>query len=165
MTLSDSIVAYQTFEPDEEHYRARWAEDIRDGFADPEDDFETWMYSHWHDADSQYEWEDLVAWIQETVMEMFPSMWADDDWIDRELHVIAKNEHSLVTVSEYCGMVAICLGPNFDRESFWYDDRDVAPLGRTWRKQVAPKFTETFSELTKLGTFSDGTSVYKKNGE
>lgn len=161
MTLGgDSIVAYRTHMPDEELYRERWEDDIRNGFVDPEDRFEDYMYSHWNDADSQFEWEDLIAWIQETVMDMFPSMWAQDDWIG-ENHVIAANAHSIVTVSEYCGTVSVCLGDNYDRGSYWYNGDPTAHLGAHWRSQVEDRFIETFSTMTKLGTFSNGSSVYE----
>lgn len=164
MTLADSIVAYQTIEPDFDSEKELFESEIDEGFIDPDTDFEWWVWDRWNAYGGQdtFEWmlEDTLARVQE----MFPSMKPADYWIDRELHVIAENSHSIVTVSEYCGMVAICLGDNYDRENYWYNDAPTHNLGVKWREQVQDKFLTVFSEFNKLGTFSDGTSVYEKTG-
>src|SRR5690606_18697904 len=99
-------------------------------------------------------------WIIDTARELWPSFTEADSWIGQESHVIAENAHSIIAVSEYCGMVSISLGSNYDRQEYW---RDHSPgLGKHWREQVSEKFLGTFSELTKVGTFSNGESVYER---
>lgn len=151
MTLADSITAYQTFEP------SHFCEEC-EGFCEEHQDELTCDPYCDHSEDFQY----LLDWIREEALNMFPSMSEADYWIGQELHVVAENAHSVVTVSEYFGMVSICLGSNYDRQEYW---RDPSPgLGKHWREQVSEKFLGTFSELTKIGTFSNGESVYEKKG-
>lgn len=164
MTLHDAdTIAYRTFGPDEEWYREQFHEDLSDGFIEESADFDRYMWDRW-EFDSEYEWQDFAEYVQETVCEYWPSFSPADDneWIGRELRVIAKNGHSVVTLSEYCGTVAICLGPNYDRATYWRNPGDsLAALGERWRAQIAPRFLDTFGMMVKLGTFSDGTSAYR----
>lgn len=148
MTLGhDSIVAYTSFDP--QH------------FCDECDDFcEEHQDELFCDAgcDHSDEYQDLLDWIQSTVIEMFPSMSEADSWYDREVHIIAENAHSMVGVSEYCGLVSVSLGERTEY-GYYYDS---SALGAHWRAQVADKFLKAFGEYQKLGTFSNGESVFQK---
>ncbi len=163
MTLSDATAtAYQTFGPDEDYYRLGFNEAIAEGYADADDDFEDWLYGPYGAWDSQEDWDWLVEDIQRTLTTLFPSFHTEDNkWIDRELRVLVENEHSLVTISEYGGLVAICLGPNYDRSQYWAAPNErLSPLGEKWRASIEEKFLTTFGEYEKIGTFSNGESVY-----
>ena len=81
-----------------------------------------------------------------------------DRWVGRENLVILEGELSVITVSEYAGIVSVCLAP-LDPEE---ETHVTACLN------AAPYFLailqQTFSDIcfSKLGTFSNGESVYKK---
>lgn len=157
-----TVVAYRTHEPDETYYRQGFEDQVEEGWLDADDDFEDWMYSVWNDADSQHEWDNLVDWVRETVLEMFPSMYAVEDHDhNAEQTILARNGHSEVSISEYCGSVAVSLAATYDRTNYWQDPSEIAGLGENWRKQVASRFEKMFGEMQKIGTFSDGTSVYQ----
>ena len=168
MTVSDATtIAYRTFEPDEEYYRERWADEIADGLLDHEEDddkaFDTWMWKQW-EWDAEYEWDSLVEWIIEDAQALWPSLEDardDREWLHDECRVILKNAHSLVTVSEYCGSVAICLAPNYDRHDY-FREPFANNLGEHWRQQISARFERELGTMTKLGTLSDGTSAYYK---
>lgn len=149
MTLSDATsIAYQTFKPS--HY------------CDEHEDFDCGCDIYCDaNCDHSEEFRDLLTWIEERVIELWSSFTGTDRWIGNELHVIAENAHSVIAVAEYMGMVSINLGPNYDRDTFWRDDN---ALGEHWRKQISARFEKEFSEFTKLGTFSNGESVYQKIG-
>lgn len=107
------------------------------------------------------EWRAYLEWVSETACELWPSMHDDERFLPyphRETIIVASNAHSSVAVSEYCGVVAISLIPDYDRATFWRTDD---PLGEHWRKTQAEKFLSTFGEYDKIGTFSDGTSAYR----
>lgn len=166
-TVPDAtVIAYQTFEPDEEFYLQMWREkpaDERREIASSRADFEAWMCRQFQ-WDAEYEWDALLRYISERAVELWPSFedaLDDNEWVDRECQVVAKNAHSLIAVAEYCGMVSISLAPRYDRDTYWRDDN---ALGENWRKQIAARFESTFSEFAKLGTFSNGESVYQKIG-
>lgn len=106
----------------------------------------------------------LIEDTQDRVIELFPSMTACDRWEGRENHVVAENAHSEVSISEYCGVVAICLAQKFDYDNYYADESSVANLGAHWRKMVEEKFNKNFSEMRMLGRFSDGTAAYSLVG-
>lgn len=160
-------IAYLTFEPDESFYRELFDDDVADGLVEPEDDFEAYMYRRF-EADSEYEWGGLVEYAALEVKRLFPSFELEHEhdnpeWVGRELRVIARNAHSIVTISEYSGIVALCLGANYDRECYFEDSSEHAGLGKHWRQQVAARF-ESIGTLSKIGTFSNGTSAYSEAG-
>lgn len=165
-TVPDATaIAYQTFEPDEEFYLQMWREkpaDERREIASSRADFETWMRKAF-EWDSEYEWDAVLRYISDRAVELWPSFEPaldDSEWLG-ECQVVAKNAHSLIAVAEYCGMVSISLAPRYDRDTYWRDDN---ALGEHWRKQISARFEKEFSEFTKLGTFSNGESVYQKIG-
>ena len=81
----------------------------------------------------------------------------DDRWAGREDHVILSGELSEISVSEYAGVVAICLAPlDPDNDSH-----------RSACHRAAPYFYALLQSafgsaaLKKVGTFSNGESVYE----
>lgn len=165
MTLSDATaVAYDYLEPNEEYYREQFEDDVEQGYEDEDSDFDNYMWTRWNDGDAASDFESYLEGIQYVAKELWPSFEDADEWVGRENHVILKNAHSIITVSEYCGSVAVCLGANYDRDGYYADDTELANLGEHWRKQIADKFIERFSTLSKIGTFSNGESVYIKIG-
>ena len=161
----DAIIAFTEFVPS--HYCADCDFNSADpgetrGECDCEDPF-TVSRDCDSSCDHSDDWSDYVEWMQDTLSTMFPSLEAETgEWIDRELRVIARNSHSLVTVSEYCGSVAICLGANYDRGEYWREPSDgPANLGAHWRAQVSERFRAAFATLDRIGIMSNGESVYQ----
>lgn len=153
MTLSGATaVAYDIFEPT--HYC---------------DDHDMFTYECGCDDVCEYgcdhapEWEDYLDGIKERAQELWPSMESADEWIGDEIHVIAKNAHSVIAVAEYSGTVSINLAADYDRTQCWADDSEIAGLGEQWRKKISEKFERTFGSMYKIGTFSNGESVYKRS--
>lgn len=110
------------------------------------------------DGDS-FAWDSFVEDLQQNVIaDRFPSFSECDRWMDREDHVIMENAHAEVSVSEYCGLVAVCLAPRDPDDAF----------AVAWTENFASSFhahvTKMFksSALTKVGTFSNGESVFEK---
>lgn len=164
MTLSGAdAVAYSEFGPDEDSYRDIWHDELKDGFVDPLDDFESWMLKRWED-DSEDAWDELISDYQERICETWPSFQPVKDWVwnEPELRVIARNRHSIVTISEYNGVVALCLGADYDRSEFWADPSELAGIGKAWRTRIAERFIREFGSLSKVGTFSNGSSIYRE---
>lgn len=163
MTLGgDSIVAYTHFEP--EHYSFfcdecdEWTD--RDECEHVDEDTEIPCDSS---CDHSDEFQEYLNWVQSYAIELFPSMTECDRWEDREVHIIAENAHSVVAVAEYCGLVSVSLGDNYNRQDYWYNDSDIAPLGAHWRGQVENKFLEAFGELTKIAQASNGEAFFVKS--
>lgn len=119
------------------------------------------VYLHPEIEDDSFGWDDFIEDLQQNVLfPKYPSMYAADRWMDREDHIIAENRYCEVSVSEYCGLVAICLAPH----SGAYED----PKAQAWTERISNSFhahiTKMFksSALSKVGTFSNGESVFEK---
>jgi len=106
--------------------------------------------------DSSFEWNCYIEGLKEKAKKLFPSMRECDKWLDREDHAILENAFTWFGVSEYCGCVSIWLADK-DR-----DFRAGPAIAEHWKEQVQQKFRDSFGTLVKLGTFSNGESVYKR---
>lgn len=164
MTLNDAtVIAYDYLEPDEASYREQWDDMDGDEQEYYDFDFDRFMWNLWNE-----DYADVFHWYLVGIQDMLAEQWKSfepvDRWIGQELHVIAENAHSLVTISEYGGSVAICLGPNYDRGDYWRDPSEISGLGENWRNKISERFEKRFSTLQKLGTFSNGESVFQKIG-
>jgi hypothetical protein len=91
------------------------------------DDVDDWL--------AQEYWRDFIADLQSLIKSRYPSMSECDRWADREEHIILENSRGEVSVSEYCGLVCICLAPR---------DPDN-PLDQGWCDRSATAF-ERFLE-------------------
>jgi hypothetical protein len=155
-TISDAtVVAYREFGPDESYYRQGWDEYAEAGWVDPEtDSFEDWMWDQWNDGDAANEWDGILSWVRDYLAELWPSLREAEGWVGNEVHVIAENSHTVVGISEYCGLISISLAPRYDR--------DDNALGEQWRKSISDKFLTSFGEYRKVGTASNGESFYER---
>jgi hypothetical protein len=117
---------------------------------------ESVVYSD-HDIDDQDLWDEAIYDLKDALTERFPSLSSDTGWIDREDRIIASNRMAYITVSEYCGVVAVCAVPR---------DADN-PLHVHWASSIEGNLTkcvkETFGHtLRRLGTMSNGEGVYQR---
>jgi len=94
-------------------------------------------------------WGDLIFHLQLRLAKRWPSFAKARRWIDREGRVIAENRHARVTLYEYCGLAALCLAPDNDSN-----------IAGAWTRQIAGAFESEFGEFRKVGTFSNGESIY-----
>lgn len=112
-----------------------------------------------HEMEEEYEWDDFIDYIKESMHDIVPSFEECDRWIDREDHAIMENNLCYAGVSEYCGIIAIwTLHKN---EHYGCDEEYVEQFAPAFTKRIREKFHERFGQIVKVGTFSDGTSVYE----
>lgn len=116
-----------------------------------------------YSCDHGEEWREFVQWVSDTARELWPSFYDVDArtvsyW--SENYVCAENRHSEISISEYCGSVAVSLAPRSDLGDYWEDSMLSDTLGAHWRRQVSERFLSTFSTRTPVATLSDGTTVY-----
>lgn len=59
-----------------------------------------------------------VDYLRSVCMKRYPSLSVCNRWIGREDRAVLENRHAYVTVSEYCGLIAVCTVPkNQDSKS------------------------------------------------
>jgi hypothetical protein len=106
-----------------------------------------------------WQWEDFVDYLRGTIISHYPSFHNADRWADREDHIILENHFAVVTVSEYCGLAAVCIGP---------DEYNKWPWAEARCRQVAVKFIALLQKsfgsdaLQKIGTASNGEAFFHR---
>lgn len=86
----------------------------------------------------------------------FPTLRSCDRWLDREDHIILENGRCEISVSEYNGIVAVCLAPR---------DADC-PLDVAWCERCAGSFRKLIAgayksnALVSQGRFSNGEQCF-----
>ena len=122
------------------------------------------VYLH-YDDDGGDEWDDLVDTLRYAIREQYTSFidanraYREHGFYANELRLILENDHAYVTISNYYGLVAVCLVP-ID------DDPDTAGLAEHWCQQVASNWSsllnKAFNGLRKIGTASNGEAFFEK---
>jgi len=112
-------------------------------------------YQHM-DFEDEIDWEMFVEDIRFIATSLWPSLDETDEWVGREDHALLENQHCYIGVSEYCGLIAIWLQVKEDMNN------DHPELSRHWCGQISKRFVETFGELRKVGTFSNGEAVFER---
>jgi len=108
------------------------------------------------EEDTSYLWDEAVEDLKARLVERWPSFYEVEEWDNRETLVVAKNEHAIVGVSEYCGLTSISIAVR--------ENTEYPGLAERWVDSIAAAFTKNFGSLVKMGTFSNGESVYQKAG-
>jgi hypothetical protein len=118
------------------------------------------------EQDSQTLYDDFAEDLEILLKEAFPSLTPDEKWLGREDKALLSNSYAYCGWSEYCGLVAVWVAakePGYQASSAWEALRDK------WIASIEKKFAKTVGKswgtpLTKVGTFSNGESVFQKKG-
>jgi len=103
----------------------------------------------------------FVEDLQQVLCDRFPSLSPCDRWLDREDRIILENRHAVVTVSEYRGLVAVCLVPEME-SALNYESARIA-LSEAWCSQVEDSFVKHLHKaFASSALISDGSA---SNGE
>lgn len=90
--------------------------------------------------------------LKENILYSLPSSFDwDDRWVGREIHVFASNELMSVSISEYCGLVALSVSLNPEHSNLAYRSLEAV------RKALKP-----YSDYQKVATASNGEAFYKR---
>ena len=101
--------------------------------------------------DASYEFKSCIEYLQEVAMKKYPSLKPSTRWVGREDQAVLENRFCCITVSEYCGLVAIAIVPDEDSNlaANWCDKVDLSPLA------------DCFGErLISRGRFSNGEQIF-----
>jgi hypothetical protein len=101
-----------------------------------------------------YLWDWAVEGVVSRLQDSWPSFEEADEWDNRETRIIAENGHAIVGVSEYCGITSISIAV--------HGQANNPEFSEAWISKIAQKFCDTFGSIVKIGTFSNGQSVYER---
>lgn len=112
------------------------------------------------------EFECLVERVIDDANAAFPSFSRCDAWRGREDHVLLRNAYADLGISTLGSMVAIWVVERNDGTYHDYDaERRRAGRAQHWLAQIAPRFDAVFGDYVRLGTMSNGESVYRKRAQ
>lgn len=111
--------------------------------------------------DAQYVIED----IQEYIRSIFPGFDNCSRWDGRETHIILEGYGLEIGLSEYCGLASLSV--RVDQSVLDYCDTDEEADAEyqkciAWLNDNWDEATKYWNRLKKIGTFSNGESVYEK---
>jgi hypothetical protein len=101
------------------------------------------------------DWQELIEDVRDCIQEKYSSFHECDRWDSNEVHVILENRFAYVTISEYCGLVSVCLVP-----------KDNEPLAESWCYNINQRWSlrlnKRFGGLRKIGTASNGEAFFER---
>lgn len=81
-----------------------------------------------------------------------------DRWDGREDHIILEGNGVEIALSEYCGLASLSVRV----EESDYTDEETAKEGLDWIEKNWENISKPWAQYKKVGTFSNGESVYEK---
>jgi len=113
-------------------------------------------------AFDEWSFEDLVINLQDGIKARFSSMVKVNKWTEypyRENYIILENDFVCVSISQYCDCGAVSVYVNPDCEipelaEYWIDKTYYSAI-----RGIVKRFTTV---INRIGTFSNGESVYEK---
>ena len=108
------------------------------------------------DMEDEYEYEDLKANLSCDLMAKYKSLSECEKWLGNEDLAILENDLVYIGLSEYCGVVSLWVVP---KENL---NNQELNLALSWCRKVEKNIFKDYATLSRVGGFSDGTSVYTK---
>lgn len=111
------------------------------------------------------EFQDILDEVRYAAIEA--GIYKANSWEGNEDHIIAQGDNIDVAISEYCGLVCISIRDNAEDEETDEDEFTEQEKERIASKAqaIADKISKMYSgsSLRRIGTFSNGESIYEKN--
>ena len=104
---------------------------------------------------------EVIQDIQETIKSKFPEFDNADKWEGREDHIILEGYGCQIGLSEYCGLASLSI--RIDPRQ--HEDGDTEEISKIekWIDNNWPKISKYYNRYKRVGTFSNGESVYSLN--
>lgn len=114
----------------------------------------------YNDCQGQSDWDFFTEDLHERLTNKYPSLSSCDEWLHREDHAILENDLVYVGISEYCGLVSLWVTPKAHFVDCY--DKDTTALAVSWCNRIKEGFLNEFSDLKKVGCFSNGECVFER---
>lgn len=121
-------------------------------------------YTDYDQDQGQMDWDDFKDNIIATLQKRYPSLETATGW-DDETSIILENTFCEIGIAEYCGCASLSIRV---KDVDGYYDRDTSGLAAhwvdvAWTGMIAALDKEMpwANRLNRLGTFSNGESVYQ----
>lgn len=108
-------------------------------------------YAALDDNADEYAFDDNVDYLRFAGRRRYPSLRNCNEWVGREDRAVLANDLAFITVSEYCGLVAVCAVPKTDSK------KAIAWCEKAALNDLAGYFGDV---LISKGRFSNGEQVF-----
>lgn len=100
---------------------------------------------------------EVIDPLRYALKKAFPSLHDDNEWLDREDHVILRNRLGLFGISEYCGLLAIWIVPADE------DSNLSAPWCARAEAKLGAVVADVFGQrLRRVATASNGEVFFER---
>jgi hypothetical protein len=112
---------------------------------------------------SQLNWDDLIKNLTSEIQAKLPSYYeVKDKWDNRETKIILENNLCIIGISEYCGLVSLSIAIKDNEYDLWHEQLALHHAGQIRKTLEKVLDNLSLNRLNKMGTFSNGESVYQK---
>ena len=110
------------------------------------------------DPDNVEDFQDeVIEPLVYSLKKAYPSLYEDDQWLDREDHVILRNRLGLFGISEYCGLLAVWIVPATEENNL------AAPWCARAEAKLGAVVADVFgSRLRSVGRASNGEQFFER---
>lgn len=113
-------------------------------------------------AYNEFAFDDLECNVYSVIKQLFPSFDnVENRWDGNETKIFLENRLVEFGISEYCGLVSISARPNDYANEYGKHGLAEAFINKIWDK-LQTELNGYCTVLSRIGGFSDGTSVYSK---
>jgi hypothetical protein len=109
------------------------------------------VYFHQLEED-EIDFDFLLEDIQEHVIYKYPEFEAVDKWEDRDVNIILQSDLVEIALSEYCGVISLSVRTLEEAPK----TKAASWIEHFFKRAIAP-----WAKARKIGTFSNGESVYE----
>jgi hypothetical protein len=115
----------------------------------------------------QEDFDYFIEYLQEQFMNKYKSLRTCDICEHRdETSIILFNDFVEIGISEYCGLTSISMRiREYIREPEYNEDASKLGLAQRFTNNMSIWMDKNIGSLNKIGTFSNGESVYEKKGK
>ena len=127
-----------------------------------------WVYDEDTDTDVETDelWDasDVISDIQEYITDKYPGFDKCSRWDGRETHIILEGYGTEIGLSEYCGLATLSVRVDEGPLEYSMDDQEYEAdrqKALNWIRDNWDQASEYWNQYRKIGTFSNGESVYE----
>ena len=105
--------------------------------------------------------------IQESIISEFPEYEYSKKWDGRETAIILTGYGTEIGLSEYCGLATLSIRIDENELAYYEQDEYNEQYDKieAWINENWAKISQGYNQYNKIGTFSNGESVYEKNNK
>jgi len=105
--------------------------------------------------------------IQESIISEFPEYEYSKKWDNNETAIILTGYGTEIGLSEYCGLATLSIRIDENLLAYYEQDEYNEQYDKieAWINENWAKISAGYNQYNKIGTFSNGESVYEKNNK